>query len=95
MSVKCLVRILGRNLSTIEDGKPVLLGFATTRYIEAASTEEAASQGARAVAAECASLTRAGDPPPQISVHRVDVLSANYDGLRPTAGFTFFEEPSH
>lgn len=90
-----LVRIVGRNLSATEDGKPALWGFVTTRYVRATTPGEAGQHALAKVTQECARLTRVGAPPAEISLHRIEALSEAYDGPRPTTGFTFFDEECH
>lgn len=70
------------------------VGFYTTRFIEAASAEEAAQRATGKVQEELSHLNRSEDPP-NISVESVVEDEAGYAKYAPGGGFTWYrEDPS-
>jgi hypothetical protein len=88
------VFILGRHFKMDVNGKCTYMGFYTTRYIQAASSEEARELGIAAVRGE-ESLKRVTlndhDDPPLLAVDEIDEVS-EYDGTEGGAGFVIFKD---
>jgi hypothetical protein len=77
--------------------KPTIqaLGFFTTRFVEAASAEEAARRAAEKVQEELSDLNQSVVPP-KVSVETVVEDEAGYSKYAPGGGFTWYrEDASH
>lgn len=86
-----LVRIEGRRIHSMIDGRAVVLGFATTRFLRASSGEAARVAALELVREQCREFTRI-PPEPELSVIEIEELSPRYNGIKPVKGFTFFED---
>ena len=71
--------------------QPRPMGFYTTRFVEAASPEEAASRAVEMVAAEVAPHGRPGRPC-RVTAERVGEDEAGFDLHAPGAGFSWYPE---
>jgi len=87
---RCLVE--GENFPLTRDGRPVLLGFFTTRWVEADSVGEAELSVVGLIRNDPAftNMRKTGDATPMVYVRRIDPLS-NIPDEAPGEGFTFFE----
>jgi hypothetical protein len=86
---RCLVE--GENFPLARDGKPALLGFFTTRWVEAASVGEAELNVVAMIRNDRAftNMRRTTDLTPMVYVRRIDEVPEHADG--PGEGFTFFD----
>jgi hypothetical protein len=86
---RCLVE--GENFPLARDGKPALLGFFTTRWVEADSVGEAELNVVTLIRNDraFANMHKATDVTPMVYVRRIDAVAGHTDG--PGEGFTFFE----
>lgn len=86
---RCLIE--GENFPLARDGRPALLGFFTTRWVEADSAGEAERAVVGLIHSDRAFANmRKADVTPMVYVRRIDPLSSRPDEA-PGEGFTFFE----
>lgn len=84
---RCLIE--GENFPLAREGRPALLGFFTTRWVEAATSGEAERQAVDMIRGDKAfARMREANLTPMIYVRRMDEVPEPSDG--PGEGFTFF-----
>ncbi|WKL58623.1 hypothetical protein Q1W73_06460 [Asticcacaulis sp. ZE23SCel15] len=88
------VMLKGENFRTKTDGKTEILGFYTTRYVEAGSEDEAEHKAVDLIRKD-ESLKKivlnAKDDPPLIYLEEIDVVLSDHSN-EPVMGYVFYPD---